>query len=133
MAGAVFLLQWTKGSESNPGRGEAPLASVVVSGVVTEEGLVSIVGELASNYRDRSAQTDELVLVLPRWMWDMYGQERLTASFRRVGVQHVQLVGDWSQEHAIKPQLLLYAAGTWHANHHVGQTSPDCEGCQYAG
>jgi hypothetical protein len=100
--------------------------------MVTEEGLVSIVDGLATSYRTRSPQTDELALVLPRWMWDTYGQERLTASFRRVGVQYVKLVDDWSEEHAIKPQLLLYAAGTWHTNHHIGQTNPDCEGCRYA-
>jgi hypothetical protein len=97
--------------------------------VIDEETIVSTVAQLASQYRTRCQDADELVLVLPRWMWDQYGQERLTASLQRLGVQQVKLVDDWSEASALKPQVLLYAAGTWHTNHHVGETNPDCEGC----
>jgi hypothetical protein len=126
------VLQWTEGPESNPSRRETSLASVVPGMVMDEDAVVSTVAELAQQYRTKNPATDELVLVLPRWMWDQFGQERLTASFKRVGVQHVKVVDDWRQEHTSRPQLLLYAAGTWHTNHHIGQTNPDCEGCQHA-
>jgi hypothetical protein len=99
---------------------------------VAEEDLVSTVADLATQYRTRHPQADELVLVLPRWMWDQYGQERLTASFRRVGVQYVKVVEDWMETTTPGPQLLLYAAGTWHTNHHIGQVSETCEGCRHA-
>ena len=94
---------------------------------------MSAVAELVPEYRARHPRADELVLVLPRWMWSQYGQGRLTVSFRRLGVKHVHLVGDWREAHAARPELLLYTAGTWHTNHHIGQTNPDCEGCQHAG
>ncbi len=96
-----------------------------------EEDLVANVAELASAYRARHHGTDELVLVLPRWMWDRYGQDQLTAAFQRNGIQHVKLVEDWAESSEENAQLLLYAAGTWHTNHHIGQTRPDCEGCQH--
>lgn len=129
----MLLLQWTQGPESNPGRRETSLASMVSGIVMDEEAVVSTVADLAQQYRTQNPATDELVLVLPRWMWDQYGQERLTASFKRVGVQHVKLVDDWvGATDTANPQLLLYAAGTWHTNHHIGQMNPDCEGCQHA-
>lgn len=100
--------------------------------VMDEEAVVSAAAELVPQYRARNPGADELVLVLPRWMWNQFGQERLTASFKRLGVRHVELVGDWTESVASKPQMLLYAAGTWHTNHHIGQTNPDCEGCRHA-
>lgn len=98
---------------------------------MNEDDVVAAAAEMVMGYRARSPDA-ELALVLPRWMWNQYGQERLTASFQRLGIQQVQLVEDWSESHAAKPQMVLYTAGTWHTNHHIGQTSPDCEGCQHA-
>lgn len=80
----------------------------------------------ADSMRARSG-VGELVLVLPRWMWERYGQERLTASFQRLRIQHVELVSTWDEGPA---QMLLYQKGTWHTNHAIGETSPTCEGCQ---
>lgn len=94
--------------------------------------VVDAAAEMVPVYRAHHPGAGELVLVLPRWLWNRYGQEGLTSSLQRLGVQHVKVIEDWVDAHGTDAKFLLYEAGTWHTNHHIGDTSPSCEGCQHA-
>lgn len=99
---------------------------------MSPDQIVGTVQQAFDNARTRGLEgpsQDEWVLVLPRRFWEQHGQEALTASFRRIGIQHVELV-DTAQSDPARAQLLIYAKGTWHTNHSLGETHPDCEGCQ---
>lgn len=96
----------------------------------SESVLLGAVQGLVSDARERLHLDGELILVLPRWMWERYGQEALTASFRRLNVEHVELVDTWDGDSAQIAQMLLYQKGTWHTNHFIGETDPNCQGCQ---
>jgi hypothetical protein len=87
--------------------------------------------DLASNYRAKMGRpTEPLTLVLPRWLYDQVGKERLTESFRRLGINRATLTEDYPESD--RAQVLLYVSGTWHSGHDVGETREGCEGCEHA-
>lgn len=96
--------------------------------MTAKENFLAAVHQMVEKRYDYRGVNEELVLVLPRWAWEHYGQEQLTASFIGMGIQHVQIVEDWQPTD--KVQLLLYAKGTWHTGHGIGERRSDCEGCE---
>lgn len=99
---------------------------------MSEDDLIAVAQQMVGDYRSRLAPTasDEMVIVLPRWVYEKFGQERLTASLNRVGIQNVEVTEDWQPK--TKAQMLVYTKGTWHAGHGIGETDSDCAGCQHA-
>lgn len=84
---------------------------------------------LVANYREKMGRPGEpLTLVLPRWLHQQVGGERLAASFQRLGINRVELVGGY--EETGSAQALLYESGTWHSGHEVGETRSGCKGCE---
>jgi hypothetical protein len=100
--------------------------SEVDAGEMLEAGLVSVVAD----YREKlGLPSEELTLVLPCWLYDKVGPERLRASFKRLGIGRVELTDGF--EESDRAQMLLYASGTWHAGHGIGETRQGCEGCEH--
>lgn len=141
-AGSLLFLAWKLyRSFRDVRRAKAQAATEAAADVVAVEGLVAaarraeavMLQHVRQLVAERRAQLGggELAIALSRRVWELYGGETFTKTLHQCGILHVNVVEDAWGGDPTKVELLLYVKGTVHTGHGIGETRPDCQGCQH--